>query len=188
MSLPVWTRWDGHIYIYRDKRKTKDGVRRIPVQVKGTEKDDLSKEEISFPVSIIELNSYLDDGGVIFFVVYIGHSGQNIQIYYASLTPIKIRMLLEEAKGQASKSIKLNRFPSDNNKKEMIVINCWEDCRRQASFAKANLYSIEELEQQGTLESVTLSVTSVGGVDPQTALLTNEVYLYANIKGGKRGL
>lgn len=176
--------WDGHVYIYRDKSKKKDGVRRIPVQVKGTEKDNLSKAEISFPVSTIELNSYLDDGGVVFFVVYIGHDGQHTQIYYASLTPIKIRILLHEAGGQASKSIKLNKFPSDKNKKEMIVINCWENCRRQASFAKANLYSIEELEQQGALESVTLSVTSVGGVDPQTALLTNEVYLYANIKGG----
>lgn len=176
--------WDGHVYIYKDKHKKKDGVRRIPVQVKGTEKNDFSKIEISFPVSTADLNNYLNDGGVVFFVVYIGHSGQNIQIYYAGLTPIKIRILLEEAKGQASKSIKLTRFPSDNNQKEMIIINCWEDCRRQASFAKATLYSLEELEQQGALESVTLSVTSVGGVDPQTALLTNEVYLYANIKGG----
>lgn len=176
--------WDGHIYIYRDKRKKKDEVRRIPVQVKGTEKDNLSKTEISFPVSIIALNSYLDDGGVVFFVVYIGHDGQHTKIYYASLTPIKIRILLDEARGQATKNIKLNRFPSDKNKKEMIVINCWKDCQRQVSFAKANLYSIDELERQGALESVTLSVTSVGGVDPQTALLTNEVYLYANIKGG----
>lgn len=176
--------WDGHVYIYKDKHKKKDGVRRIPVQVKGTEKNDFSKIDISFPVSTTDLNNYLNDGGVVFFVVYVGHDGQSHQIYYASLTPIKIRILLEGAKGQASKSIKLTRFPSDNNQKEMIIINCWEDCRRQASFAKATLYSLEELEQQGTLESVTLSVTSVGGVDPQTALMTNEVYLYANIKGG----
>lgn len=176
--------WDGHVYIYKDNHKDKNGVRRIPVQIKGTEKDDLSKMEISFSVSSVDLNNYLDDGGVIFFVVYIGHDGQNSQIYYACLTPVKIRIFLEEAKGQASKSIKLSRFPLDNKKKEMIVINCWKDCQRQSSFTKAALYSLKELEQQGTLESVTLSVTSVGGVDPQTALLTNEVYLYANIKGG----
>lgn len=176
--------WDGHVYIYKDKHKKKDGVRRIPVQVKGTEKDDLSKTEISFSVTTADLNNYLNDGGVVFFVVYIGHDGQTHQIYYAGLTPIKIRILLEEAKGRASESIKLNRFPLDNNKKEMIVINCWEDCQRQTSFARASLYSLEELEQKGALESITMSVTTVGSVDPQAALLTNEVYLYANIKGG----
>lgn len=176
--------WDGHIYIYKNRNKTKDGMRRIPVQVKGTEKDNLSKAEISFRVSKIDLNNYLEDGGIVFFVVYIGHNGQAKQIYYAGLTPVKIRILLDEAKEQASKSIKLHRFPKDNNKKEMIIINCCEDCQRQASFAKAKLLSIEELEQQGALESLTFSVTSVGGLDPQTALLTNDVYLYANIKGG----
>lgn len=176
--------WDGHIYIYKNKNKTKDGMRRIPVQVKGTERDNLSKAEISFRISKIDLNNYLEDGGIVFFVVYVGHDGQAKQIYYAGLTPVKIRILLDEAKEQASKSIKLHRFPKDNNKKEMIIINCCEDCQRQASFAKAKLLSIEELEQQGALESLTFSVTSVGGLDPQTALLTNDVYLYANIKGG----
>lgn len=177
--------WDGHIYIYEDKSKTKDRLKgRLPVQVKGTENDDFSKDEISFSVSTADLRNYLNDGGVIFFVVHIGTGGLTNQIYYSGLTPIKLRILLNDAKGQKNKSIKLKRFPTESNKKEMICLNCWEDCQRQASFANATLYSVEELEQQGLLESLSLSVTSVGGMNPQTALLTNEVYLYANIKGG----
>ena len=68
--------WDGSVYIYTDKSKTKDKLKgKIPVQVKGTEKDDFSKEEISFPVSTVDLRNYLNDGGAVFFVVYIGQKG-----------------------------------------------------------------------------------------------------------------
>lgn len=177
--------WDGHIYIYEDKSKTKDRLKgRLPVQVKGTENSNFSKDEISFSASTSDLRNYLNDGGAIFFVVHIGTGGLTNQIYYSGLTPIKLRILLNDAKGQKNKSIKLKRFPTEPNKKEMICLNCWEDCQRQASFANATLYSVEELEQLGILESLSLSVTSVGGMNPQTALLTNEVYLYANIKGG----
>ena len=44
--------WDGFVYIYSDKSKKKEKLKgRLPVQIKGTENDDFSKEEISFPVS-----------------------------------------------------------------------------------------------------------------------------------------
>lgn len=90
--------WDGSVYIYTDKSKTKDKLKgKLPVQVKGTEKDDLSKNEISFPVSTADLNNYLNDGGVMFFVVYIGHGGLVKQIYYCELPPIKLRMYLAKA-------------------------------------------------------------------------------------------
>lgn len=176
--------WDGHVYIYKDKSKKKNGVRRIPVQVKGTEKEDLSQEEISFSVSTIDLKNYLNDGGAIFFVVYIGNKGLITQIYYTTLTPIKLRVLLANAGNQKTKNVKLTKFPSDPNEKTMIILNCWEDCQKQKSFNKATLPSLEELEQQGVLESISFSVTTVGGISPYNALLKNEVYLYANIKGG----
>ena len=97
--------WDGSVYIYTDKSKTKDKLKgRIPVQVKGTEKDDFSKEEISFPVSTVDLKNYLNDGGAVFFVVYIGQKGLRKQIYYSELPPIKLKMYLAEAKGQKTKS------------------------------------------------------------------------------------
>ena len=176
--------WDGFVYIYNDKSKKKSKLKgRLPVQVKGTENNDHSKEEISFPVSTTDLNNYLYDGGIIFFVVYVDKTGTKKQIYYAELPPIKIRVLLGEAKGQQSKSIKLKKFPDDPNKKAMIFFNCLENCQKQASFCSAKLLSLEELEKAGVLEGVSIPVSTVAGVDPKTALLTNEVYLYANIKG-----
>ena len=77
--------WDGFVYIYNDKSKKKSKLKgRLPVQVKGTENSDHSKEEISFPVSTTDLNNYLYDGGIVFFVVYIDSKGAKKQIYYRS--------------------------------------------------------------------------------------------------------
>lgn len=52
--------WDGFVYIYKNKSKKKDNLKgRLAVQVKGTENNDFSKEEISFSVLVADLNNYL---------------------------------------------------------------------------------------------------------------------------------
>lgn len=67
--------WDGAIYIYNNEKHTKENfVGRMPVQVKGCQ-EECSKEEISFPISTIDLRGYLVDGGLIYFVVFINNSG-----------------------------------------------------------------------------------------------------------------
>ena len=176
--------WDGNIYIYNGNSKKKSDLRgRLPVQVKGKENDNHSNEEISFPVSVVDLKNYLNDGGAVYFVVYIGHNGLSRQIYYAELPPIKIRFILASAKNQKSKAIKLKKFPVDPNEKARIIINCWESCQKQSSFNNAELFSIEALEKQGVLEGLTIPFTTIGDTDPKDALLKSEVYMYAKIKG-----
>ena len=176
--------WDGFIYIYGDKSKKKSSLKgRMPVQVKGTECDDHSKEIISFSMKTVDLRNYLYDGGCILFVVYVGNCGLTNKIYYAELTPVKLRQLLEEAKEQGNKTIHLKEFPSDNNKKATILLNCLQNCQKQASFKEGKLFSLEELEEQGVLENIVIPFSGVGYTDPQMALINNEVYLYANIKG-----
>ena len=176
--------WDGHVYIYTHKSKRKDCLKgRLPVQVKGVESNDFTKREISYPVATSDLTNYLNDGGSVFFVVYVGRGGASSQIYYTELTPIKLRLYIASSKAQKTKSIKLKKFPEDNNKKETIFFNCLENCQKQSSFSSTKLYSLEELEKQGVLEGITIPVLALGQVDPKLALFTNEVYFYANIKG-----
>lgn len=176
--------WDGFIYIYGDKSKKKSNLKgRMPIQVKGTECDDHSKEIISFSMTTVDLRNYLYDGGCILFVVYVGNCGLTNKIYYAELTPVKLRQLLEEAKGQDNKVVHLKEFPSDNNKKATIFFNCLQNCQKQASFIEGKLFSLEELEEQGVLENIVIPFSGVGYTDPQMALIKNEVYLYAKIKG-----
>lgn len=176
--------WDGFVYIYGDKSKKKSNLKgRMPVQVKGTECDDHSKETISFSMTTVDLRNYLYDGGCVLFVVYIGNCGLTNKIYYAELTPVKLRQLLEEAEEQDNKTVHLKEFPSDNNKKATIFLNCLQNCQKQASFKEGKLLSLEELEEQGVLENIVIPFSGVGYTDPQMALIKNEVYLYAKIKG-----
>ena len=175
--------WDGYVNIYYNKSKKKDKLKgRMPVQVKGTENNDFSKNEITFPVKTSDLKNYLYDGGIVFFVVYINSNSLANKIYYAELPPIKLKLILTEAK---KKNITLKEFPDDGNEKATIFLNCWSNCQKQSSFVDAKLYTLEELEAQGVLEGITTSVSGYGldRHDPQKALISNEVYMYAQIKG-----
>ena len=77
----------------------------------------------------------------------------------------------------------MKKFPDDGNKKASIFLNCLQNCQKQASFTDAKLYSLEELEKAGLLESLTIPLSGAGVLDPKTLLMTSEAYLYANIKG-----
>lgn len=177
--------WDNAVYIYYDKSHKKETFKgRVPVQVKGKESSDFSKDEITYTVKTTDLKAYLSDGGMIYFVVYVGYGGLSRKIYYVELTPIKLRVILAEAKGQKSKSITLKAFPDNNEMKTTIFVNCFQHCQKQASFAYAKLYSLEELEKKGVLENITIPFSGIGiKNDPKKALMQNDVYIYANIKG-----
>ena len=59
--------WDGFVYIYNDKSKKKEKlIGRMAVQVKGTENNDFSNNEIIYRVYTSDLMNYLYDGGCIF--------------------------------------------------------------------------------------------------------------------------
>lgn len=57
---------------------------------------------------------------------------------------------------------------------------------KQTSFATAPLLTTEELSKEGMLESITFSATTFGKKDEQdpiSAFLSDDVYMYANVKG-----
>lgn len=179
--------WDGHIYIFADKAKKIESIKKVPVQIKGKSSKKLDEEVIKYPLRLSYLNDYLDDGGVLFFVVYISPSGNRKQIYYASLLPVNLQILLSDTKdGQKVKNIELRKFPSDNRKKTIILLNFYENMQKQTSFRHAKLFSQEELFQQGKLESISFTVTNYGKRPDDIRDLVFEVddlYMYANIKG-----
>lgn len=180
--------WDGNVYIYRDKKKSKDGIRRVPVQVKGKKiKCVPPKKSPKFSVSITDLDNWLNDGGIILFVVLIGESGTNTAIYYSSLLPVQIRCLKSHAQGKKSLSVQLEAFPSDNNKKVEILANFYNDMKKQTSFANVPLHTIEELEKEGSLESISVSIITYGKhcdwQDVALYLLQHKVCTYADVKG-----
>lgn len=176
--------WDGFIYIYKNESKKKSDLEgRVAVQVKGTENNDHSKDEISFSMQIADLNNYLNDGGCVLFVVYIGNNGAKIKIYYSELTPLKLRSLLHGKQENKSRTVTLKKFPDDNIEKATVLRNFLQNCKKQASFTESELYTVEELENKGVLESLEIPFSGFGKIDPENILLKNELYMYAKIKG-----
>ena len=176
--------WDGNIYLYSNARKKKAGVKKIPVQVKGAIKDS-HPEKITYRMGLDDIDNYLRDGGIILFVVYISKDGKRKRIYYESLLPIRIRILKNQNAGKKTIPVECKPFPTDPEKMVSICMNYYEDMQKQRSFALRELKSIEELEKEGVLEGLTMSVLTFGHQkdDMRSVLLQSTPYLYAKIKG-----
>lgn len=180
--------FDGSIYIHADARKTKEGIKKVPVQIKGTKrKKNLPKGSLKYTVSRIDLDNWLNHGGIVLFVVFIDNTGTQKSIFYCSLLPVKIQSILRTSHGKKNVSVQLKAFPADNDKKVGVMLDFYDNMQKQASFANAVLYSLEELEKKGVLEGVTFSVTTYGKqqskFDMESLLFQNDVYMYANTKG-----
>ena len=180
--------WDGNIYIYEDKRKTKKGIKKVPVQVKGELRKRIqSTKSRKYSISVVDLDNWLNDGGVLLFVVFINESGTEKAVYYSSLLPVKIRNLKKFSRGKRRITVQLTQFPDDNNRKVAVLLDFYANMKKQTSFANAPLFTIDELSKQGVLENVSFSVSTYGknpsGYEIESLLLHNDIYMYANIKG-----
>lgn len=180
--------WDGHIYIHEDKKRTKKNIKKVATQVKGKAvRSRQVKRTISYSISYDDLHAYMMNGGTMFFVVYLDQdNGNPLQVYYTDLLPIKIKELLKVRKG--TYSVKFRKFPSDKLKKTELLLNFYEDARKQASFAGKDIPTIDDLAKQGVLESLTFSYMGLGDYDDHSAfpkmLDGNPMTVYANVKGG----
>lgn len=139
--------WDGNIYMYNDycklneSHKKEDLIGRIPVQVKGTLVKSLSDTKIrtNYKVELSDLRNYLNDGGVIYFVIEALQSNNKNagilkrKIFYKVLAPCDIEQILTKHNNKRKHSIVFKLFPQDANKINTIVRNSIETCRRQHS-------------------------------------------------------
>lgn len=169
--------WDGKIYLYNSTNKRKENLLgRVDVQVKGKESNDLTKKEITYPIKISDLKNYLNDKGVIYFVVYIDKNF-NRKIYYSLLTPFKICELLKESKeNRHSKNITLIEFPNDNKLKLKIIHDALKNFKLQASYIPDDKISISS-----DIFDEYIIPNNIYDIDTN-----KEFYLYGKIKGTDR--
>ena len=92
--------WDGYIYAYKGKSRSNDDiVGKAPVQVKGKTVKSIKKDTITYPISVSNLEKYRDDGGILYFVVYLTANKER-QIYYARLLPYVLNQYINVAHGK----------------------------------------------------------------------------------------
>ncbi|WP_143553982.1 hypothetical protein [Serinicoccus sp. CUA-874] len=141
---------DGHIDLYRDPaRVSKDEfLGRVSVQVKGRTPFPRNRARPSIPIPRKDLNGYLRDRGVLYFVVYVDQSTGDRAPYYVNLSPFKIEALLGKAKPTTQKiSARLTPLPSTPHELESLLrfslMTSREDASARASeSAWANMDSI----------------------------------------------
>lgn len=178
--------WDGTIDVFNEEKGKKKNLRgRFPVQVKGTEQDDLSKKKISFQMEVADLKNYLDDGGCFIFVVYIKNSstGTENKIYYAGLLPTDLIQILDEAK--YNKNITLKEFPQNINDRTELLINFLENYKYQKGYTKGETITfskLEQLEKDNMVESIITPWVSCSQSDKFRTFVKNDSYIYIKIK------
>ena len=139
--------WDGAIYLYKNanaKKKKEDLCGRVYVQVKSKGAETLLKPKIKYHISRVDLSNYLTQG-VAFFVVYYNVNGDT-QIYYSLLSPIRVKTLLSQIGSHQGKNVEFSMIPIDDKEFTSLVMNFYEDCVKQASFAASTTFTKKELK------------------------------------------
>ena len=181
--------WDGHIYIYGNKKNKEHLEGRLPVQVKGTVQTIIANETIQYRMETTDLRNYLRDGGILLFVVYIEQDKKamktSTQIYYRELTPIRLKEILGSIdSSQKTMLVSLKKMPDKVAEIDNMILNCYSNCKRQTSFADTTLPSYEELNNAGLVEGVSIPFTCFdANMRPEDIFLKNDAYLYVKVRG-----
>lgn len=86
---------DGHIEIYSsESREKRNFIGKVSVQVKGRTIPKSGKWGPSISISRVDLDGYLKDGGVLYFVVFIDPRTRTRKPFYTNLSPYRIRDIL----------------------------------------------------------------------------------------------
>lgn len=177
--------WDGEIFIYKNNGwKNENFIGKVSVQLKGklATKEELSKEIISYPVGIVNLENYKKNGGTIYFVTQINkrNTSQKV-VYYETLTPQKISTYIKGKEQQESCTIKLKRLPKNKYKIQTIFHNFYPNSR----FGNIPPISLDELSTRKDVVKITSSIMEFlpknKKISPIDVLLNNEVYWTAEL-------
>ncbi|MDL2255319.1 hypothetical protein LJC38_01875 [Parabacteroides sp. OttesenSCG-928-K15] len=175
--------YDGYVCIYKNRNHSNENmIGRVSVQVKGTFARK-AKKEIVFPVKKVALEKYLTEG-VFYFVGIVDHFN-NVTLYYLCMTPVLVKDILTKMGDQKSKSLRFGKFPNDRNSKLNLFFNFHDDVKKQVSFVKEKLLTMEDLQKSDLIAGITFSFTAFGNkeTDHFNEILKSPVYLYAKMKG-----
>lgn len=186
-NIPVW---DGEVFVYRDKsknQKNKNLIGKAPVQVKGHEvkgKDFNQLDDIKFRVQKSDFVNYYNDGGVIYFVVYINDETE--KVFYNSLLPLDLKRLLNQYNDQDSFTIKLRGLPKEELKVADIFFDFIQNKRKQQGTLISNiLYSSDIEKEKENINNFKFSYSTLDASQshPFKELTTRDFYIYAQPAG-----
>lgn len=183
--------WDGDVEVYKragDVHKKSDLILKVPVQIKGHKSDNLEKTKITFPVSYEDMQNYLEIGGTIFIVVYVGENGKDNRIFYAELLPYELKRLIKkhEGKDTKTKNLSMKLLPKDKNDITNIFLNFARNMKKQRAAIYSDEISLESLIHSGKIPELNFGFSYVpqDNLNPVDIILKGNVYLYAKLSHG----
>ncbi len=159
------------------------------MQVKGKKVENISTDKISFSVKKSDLRNYANDKGVIFFVVYVNKYNLNQKkIFYKTLFPLELKILLDKIIHKKSKTIELTSFPSSDDEKYTILYNFLNDSNKQQVLRYMNPIQISDIENLKDIEKIEASYTVFSSnknlkLSPEDVLLRYKPNFYVRKKG-----
>jgi hypothetical protein len=179
--------WDGNIYVYPNKdNKKAELIAKIPVQVKGKKKKISKKtSNLSFSIDISDLKNYLNDGGIIYFVVAIGDDKSRV-IFYKSMLPFDLQRILKNTGRAKTKNINLHKLPDNEDTIRQVFLSFAADKKRQASqIVWSEKQAIEAVKNGATFK---FHIQTKNIVKNQFDLIREATlqsfYIYAETKDG----
>lgn len=179
--------WDGEIRLYSSigNFNKENLAGRIPVQVKGQWVKSFSGKKASYQISTSDLRNYLNDGGVMFFLIQ-SKDCDTYRVYYAALLPFDLRKLLFEAGDQKTKQIKLEEFPFKYRDGMVHILSDFLADKKKQGELLPDVFSLQDLKNKGieigSLE-FTVSTRSSGEDELDKELFGHPHYLYAKPAG-----
>lgn len=168
--------WDGNILVYKNKSRTKDGLERIPLQLKGTVQDFNGK----FSIEKTSLNAFKKEQGAMFFVVKFDNGDafdkNKATVYFSSLTKPVIDKYLHQMGENNSISVSFEELKSCN-----ILKEC-----RLFLYHREMLNNHETIEVSDLDKIESVSIALFDSEDDSDMLFKKDTIGLAKIKGREK--
>ena len=171
--------WDGKLCLYKNSSHSNENyIGDVKVQVKSHNKS-INKQSIKHSVNVVDLNTYNRNGGLVYFVSYIGDES-NPRLYYRLLTQTILKKYIKLAAGKASINITLSLLPEIREDFENQLIAFFYDCSKQTTSYDKDIVQMSDFMKLPGVHKFNVTAHSFKPItDFKEYLRHNEVYLYA---------
>ena len=176
--------WDGNIMLYKEggKNNNKFLIDKIPVQVKAKTNKNVPSKTYSHSVSVNELNIFLRDGGIAYFVVYVHPTNpEKCKVFYSFLAPVDLVRFINSAGSQKTITVTMEEFPEMSKQVENSFFDFYNDCKKQASYSKPIF--LKDVENDVESFKISFTVESKDRKEWFKYLTTHENFVYVTFKG-----
>ena len=176
--------WDGELYLYNSSNhNTSTLIGPVRIQVKSHNK--VAKGKVKQTIPVVNLKSYKDNGGILYFSVFVGEENSP-KIFYKALTQVLIKKYIKSANGNKDIRILFDELPNDKEETESIILDFYEHCHIQTPLANTDIISIEDYFKKPGNKKFNISTRVFKPIDDFGEYLRRyPVYLYETDDAGR---